>query len=214
MGTTDSIESQEIDSESNEDKCKEEAIRLALKYNFVTDVTSMVVEEEDEYVNKGTVSVSKEIVYGNDDYYDSGNSFVGHSTAHSSGTFPRSSTILISKGAYDYDYSDYDYDLSSLDGRSDSIYYTTTSRPATSTTSSTTATSPSICKMTMFDETYFRGKSVEIIGDTSDFDDIDFDNAIASVIIEGNCCWALLTDSDYKGELAVLNPGKYQSGNG
>merc|ERR1711976_985555 len=204
--TTDSIETQEIDSKSNKDKCKEEAIRLALKHNFVTDVTSMVVEEEDEYVNKGTVSVSKEIVYGNDDYYDSGNSFVGHSTAHSSGTFPRSSSILISKGAYDYDYSDSDYDLSSLDGRSDSIYYTTT-------TSSTTTTSPSICKMTMFDETYFRGKSVEIIGDTSDFNDIDFDNAIASVIIEGNCCWALLTDSDYKGELAVLNPGKYQSGN-
>merc|ERR1711976_794207 len=34
--TTDSIETQEIDSKSNEDKCKEEAIRLALKYNFVT----------------------------------------------------------------------------------------------------------------------------------------------------------------------------------
>merc|ERR1711988_865939 len=103
MGTTDSIESQEIDSESNEDKCKEEAIRLALKYNFVTDVTSMVVEEEDEYINKGTVSVSKEIVYGNDDqdyYYDSGNSYFGHSTAHSrnphsSGTLPRSSSILL-----------------------------------------------------------------------------------------------------------------------
>merc|ERR1719195_2311794 len=83
--TTDSIETHGIDSESNEDKCKEEAIRLALKYNFVTDVTSMVVEEEDKYVNKGTVSVSKEIVYGNDDqdYYDPGNSYVGHSTAHS-----------------------------------------------------------------------------------------------------------------------------------
>merc|ERR1712062_317721 len=213
--TTDSIETQGIDSESNEDKCKEEAIRLALKYNFVTDVTSMVVEEEDEYVSKGPLSVSKEIVYGNDDqdyYYDSGNSFVGHSTAHSSGTFPRSSSILVSKSAGD-DYSYSDYDLSSLDGRSDSIYYSTASSPATSTTSSTTTTFPSICKMTMFDQTYFRGKSVEITGDTNDFNDIDFDNAIASVIIEGNCCWALLTDSNYQGELAVLNPGKYQSGN-
>merc|ERR1711963_311265 len=102
------------------------------------------------------------------------------------GTFPRSSSILVSKSAGD-DYSHGDYDLSSLDGRSDSIYYTTTSRPATS---STTTTFPSICKMTMFDQTYFRGKSVEITDDTNDFNDIDFDNAIASVIIEGNCCWA------------------------
>merc|ERR1712156_371974 len=44
--TTESNESQEV--ELNDDKCKKEAIRLALKYNFVTDVTSMVVEEEDE----------------------------------------------------------------------------------------------------------------------------------------------------------------------
>merc|ERR1712004_722585 len=192
----------------------------------------MGVEEEDEYVNKGTVSVSKEVIYGNDEQdYDS-----GHSTAHSSGTFPRSSGILVpfsansfigprSDSLYDsssfgvrgaaIDYSDYyDYDDSfqSLGGRSDTIY-TATSRPTTSTTTSTTTTSPSICKMTMFDQTYFRGKSVEITGDTSDFNDIDFDNAIASVIIEGNCCWALLTDSNYKGDLAVLNPGKYQSGN-
>jgi len=235
--TTESIETQAIDSESNEDRCKEEAIRLALKYNFVTDVTSMVVEEEDEYVNKGTVSVSKEVIYGNDDQdYDSGNTIFGHSTAHSSGTFPRSSGFLVpfsansfigpkSDSSYDSssfgvrgaasDYSDYyDYDDSfqSLGGRSDTIY-TATSRPTTSTTTSTTTTSPSICKMTMFDQTYFRGKSVEITGDTSDFNDIDFDNAIASVIIEGNCCWALLTDSNYKGDLAVLNPGKYQSGN-
>merc|ERR1711936_688619 len=215
--TTNSSETQAIDSKSNEDECKEEAIRLALKYNFVTDVTSMVVEEEDEYVSKGTVSVSKEIVYGNDDqdYYDPGNSFFVHSTAHSSGTFPRTSSFLANSFVVSRsdDYSDDYYDIQSLDGRTDSIYYTTTSRPATSTTSSTTTTFPSICKMTMFDQTYFRGKSVEITGDTSDFNVIDFDNAIASVIIEGNCCWALLTDSNYRGELAVLNPGKYQSGN-
>merc|ERR1711962_687436 len=112
--TTDSIKTQGINSKSNEDKCKEEAIRLALKYNFVTDVTSMVVEEEDEYVSKGPLSVSKEIVYGNDDqdyYYDSGNSFVGHSTAHSSGTFPRSSGIVansfVVSRSDDYSYCDY-----------------------------------------------------------------------------------------------------------
>merc|ERR1712048_1364127 len=69
------------------------------------------------------------------------------------------------------------------------------------------------CKLIMYDQTYFRGKSVEITADTNDFNDINFDNAVASVKIEGNCCWTLLTDSNYKGDLAVLNPGKYQSGN-
>ena len=34
------------------DKCTEEAIRLALSHNFVTEVTSMVVEEADEYATK------------------------------------------------------------------------------------------------------------------------------------------------------------------
>merc|ERR1711962_991578 len=126
--TTESNETHGIDSESNKDKCKEEAIRLALKYNFVTDVTSMVVEEEDEYVNRGAVGVSKEIVYGNDykisylilnddqDYYhDSGNSRVvaGLSFAHSSGTFPRSSgfianSFVVSRSDYSYDNSNFD----------------------------------------------------------------------------------------------------------
>merc|ERR1711879_800936 len=85
------------------------------------------------------------------------------------------------------------------------------------TTKSTTniATSAiSICKMIMYDQTYFRGKKVEITADVRDFKDIDFDDAIASIKIEGNCCWTLLTDADYKGDLAVLNgPGEYQSGN-
>ena len=48
-----------MNSESNKDKCKKEAIRLALKYNFVTDVTSMVIEEEDKYVKKGAIDVDE-----------------------------------------------------------------------------------------------------------------------------------------------------------
>ena len=54
---------------------------------------------------------------------------------------------------------------------------------------------PPICKLIVYDETYFRGKSLTITADTSDFKDIDFDNAIASLKIEGNFCWTLLTDS-------------------
>merc|ERR1711971_252744 len=251
--TTESTEDSEIDLKSNKDRCKDEAIRLALKYNFVTDVTSMVVEEEDEYVKKGAVGVEQAIAHGDDDYYSS-YSYGGRSgsTAHSSGYSssriapPGSSGssyysygIVAKSGgiSYEYEYEceyddddcddddddhddddNYDYQIMADNFDSDypaPISYNSTTT-ATSITNMTTAVSitPSICKMTMFDQTYFRGKSVEITGDTNDFNDIDFDNAIASVIIEGNCCWALLTDSNYRGDLDVLNgPGKYQSGN-
>ena len=40
---------------NNSNSNEAEAIKLALEYNFVTDVTSMVVEESDEYVKKGTL---------------------------------------------------------------------------------------------------------------------------------------------------------------
>ena len=65
----------------------------------------------------------------------------------------------------------------------------------------------------MYSHTYFRGKSVEVTTDTNDFKAIDFDNAVASVIIEGICCWTLFTDSDYKGEHKILSSGEYKSGN-
>jgi len=81
----------------------------------------------------------------------------------------------------------------------------------------TTSSPPSICKMTMFDQWTLEGKSVEITGNTNDFKDIDFDNAMASVRVEGKCiegicccCWSVFTDSDYKGEIRTLTPGTYQ----
>ena len=74
--------------------------------------------------------------------------------------------------------------------------------------------SGTICKLIMFDQTYFRGKRVEITDDTNDFIEISFDNAVASVKIEGNCCWSLFTDSNYQGDSMTLNgKGSYESGN-
>ena len=67
------------------------------------------------------------------------------------------------------------------------------------------------CKMTMYDQTYFRGKSVEITGNVSDFKTIKFDNLIASVKIEGNCCWTLFADKSFQGASVKLKIGKYQS---
>ena len=67
------------------------------------------------------------------------------------------------------------------------------------------------CKMTMYDQTYFRGKSVEITGNVSDFKTIKFDNLIASVKIEGNCCWTLFADKNFQGASIKLKIGEYQS---
>ena len=48
-------------SKSNKktNKCEEEATQLALKYNFVTDLTSLIIEENDEYTNKDFVKIGK-----------------------------------------------------------------------------------------------------------------------------------------------------------
>ena len=65
--------------------------------------------------------------------------------------------------------------------------------------------------MTMYDQTYFRGKSAEITGNVSDFKTIKFDNLIASVKIEGNCCWTLFADKNFQGASIKLKIGEYQS---
>merc|ERR1711931_372284 len=47
------------DEKVEKNECEDEAIRLALKYNFVTDLTSLVIEENDDYIKKGPVSIGK-----------------------------------------------------------------------------------------------------------------------------------------------------------
>ena len=67
------------------------------------------------------------------------------------------------------------------------------------------------CKMAMYDQTYFRGKSVEITENVNDFITIKFDNSIASVKVEGNCCWTLFADKNHHGASIKLKIGEYQS---
>merc|ERR1712008_390648 len=82
---------------------------------------------------------------------------------------------------------------------------------STTTQANTTTATLGFCKMTMYDQTYFRGQSVEISGDLSDFDDLSFDVEVSSVKIEGDCCWTLYTDSNFQGVSVNLNVGEYQS---
>merc|ERR1712008_420468 len=82
---------------------------------------------------------------------------------------------------------------------------------STTTQANTTTVTLGFCKMTMYDQTYFRGQSVEITGDLSDFDDLSFDDEVSSVKIEGDCCWTLYTDLNFQGVSVNLNVGEYQS---
>ena len=47
----------------NTDSCREEAQKLALEYNFVTDLTSLVIEDNNSYIKKGPVQVNKNPKY-------------------------------------------------------------------------------------------------------------------------------------------------------
>ena len=47
----------------NVDDCREEALKLALEYSFVTDLTSLVIEENNSYTKKGPVQVNKNPKY-------------------------------------------------------------------------------------------------------------------------------------------------------
>ena len=69
----------------------------------------------------------------------------------------------------------------------------------------------STCKMAMYNQTYFRGKLVEISESVNDFETINFDNSIASVKFEGNCCWTLFADKDFQGASVKLKIGDYRS---
>merc|ERR1711956_209496 len=52
----------EEEHEDENEECEDEALRLALKYNFVTDLTSLVIEEDDDYINKGAIGIGKKPV--------------------------------------------------------------------------------------------------------------------------------------------------------
>ena len=42
----------------NSDSCLQEALGLALEYNFVTDLTSLVIEQNDDYIKNGPVQIN------------------------------------------------------------------------------------------------------------------------------------------------------------
>merc|ERR1712038_1873693 len=220
---------EEENEEPKKNECEEEAIRLALKYNFVTDLTSLVIEENDEYINKGPIQIGKKPASTYPGIRASGglaySSYAYSAPAPSPNLQLFSSSVLKSAGRPGPP------PRSSLNRKrrpqrrpsrpqlnSTRLAYASPSQTTTSAyLYTTTTTQPPVtfgfCKMIMYDETYFRGQSIEISGDVSDFNDdtFNFDDEIASLEIEGDCCWTLFTDSNFQGVSMKLNVGEYQS---
>jgi len=225
---------EEENEEPKKNECEEEAIRLALKYNFVTDLTSLVIEENDEYINKGPIQIGKKpastypglrasgVAYSSYSYSAPVNNFFALSASKAAPPRRKFNRNRVAAGLAARRPSQPGRRKGSrpqLLPQSRPVQTTTSAYLYTTTTTqyTTTSTQPPVtfgfCKMIMYDETYFRGQSIEITGDVSDFNDdtFNFDNEIASLKIEGDCCWTLFTDSNFQGVSMKLNVGEYQS---
>merc|ERR1712038_776019 len=223
---------EEENEEPKKNECEEEAIRLALKYNFVTDLTSLVIEENDEYINKGPIQIGKKPASTYPGIRDSGG--LAYSSYAYSAQAPSPNLQMFKSSVFNNLKSagrPGPPPRSSLNRQRrpqrrpsrpqlNSTRLAYASPPQTTTSTylyTTTTTQPLVtfgfCKMIMYDETYFRGQSIEITGDVSDFNDdtFKFDNEVASLKIEGDCCWTLFTDSNFQGVSMKLNVGEYQS---
>ena len=232
----------EEEYEDENDECEDEALRLALKYNFVTDLTSLVIEEDDDYVNKGAIGIGKKPVpsyeiqsyasyasYASPTYgLNTRSSSLNSSLASFGGVQALSAVAArrpVSKSSsarrpspqrnvyksYSAPPSPTAYSAPAPPPTYNQVSYDYDSYDSTTIQATTTTVTFGFCKMTMYDQTYFRGQSVEITGDISDFDDLSFDDEISSVKIEGDCCWTLYTDSNFQGISVNLNVGEYQS---
>merc|ERR1740129_1589070 len=166
---------------------------------------SLVIEEDDDYVNKGAIGIGKKPVPSYD--FPLNASYASYASptygTRSSAGVQAFSAVSIPKSAvsarrpspqrrarprpsysapppplyksapapprtYNSTYNQVSYD----------------SYGSTTTQATTTTVTLGFCKMTMYDQTYFRGQSVEITGDLSDFDDLSFDDEVSSVKIE------------------------------
>jgi len=231
--------------EPEKNECEEEALRLALKYNFVTDLTSLVIEENDDYINKGPVQIGKKpvpsypglraagVAYSSYAYAAPAPGYSGYSasvagfkasynapppprrTLNRSRPRTKGRPAPVLKTAF-INYNSTQNLVQAPPRQQTTFAYPTTTFAYTSTTTNPPPATLGFCKMIMYDKTYFRGQPVEITGDVSDFNDVTFkdstfNNEVASLKIEGDCCWTLFTDSNFQGVSIRLDVGEYQS---
>jgi len=220
----------------SEDCDDKKVVELAKKYNFVTKVTSLVVESNDEYVQKNSVVYKENTpkVYGDALSRPGGfgsslslfsTKSVGYSSYAAAAPCPTCSRVgglsFLSAGprlknrkrpqarpnSSQFIVKSVQSTSSPIDDLFDDLF---DSQPILSQTT-TTAAPCTIGKLTLYSQTYFRGETVEIQNDSENLDDFNFDDKIGSVNIEGNCCWRIYVDGNYSGSFLELKPAEYQS---
>merc|ERR1712209_145011 len=205
----------------------DKAVELAKRYNFVTEVTSMVVEANEDYQNQ-TIGYEK-VNEGFQDYdhgfglKSAGGIYHSYAAAYhpapprrtpqihnkiAFGGFQPSLGSIGSVGspslAYDsFQSADYDVEQDYLESLP--IF------PSTSTSTTTTTQCPS-GSMTMYSRTYFRGESLDVTEDAiSNLADHDFDNIVQSINIKGCFCWKVYEGPNFSGNFILLRPKEYKS---
>jgi uncharacterized protein YegL len=175
--------------EGDEPTFKDQAKELALEYNFVTTVTSLVVtyaNGDEKPIEPVPVELLKE---------QNSNSFTNHAaTAYSSNTkYSAGSGGHTNHAATSYSAADYMYESDDLDDLE--LVQNMTCQGS----------------LTLYNETHQRGESVEITDDIEDLSSLNFDDLLTSLKIEGNCCWQIYNEPTFSGDSMNLKPGQYDS---
>ena len=176
-----------------EKQCSEEAVDLAKKYNFVTKATSLVVESDDDYVKNGTIKLNSKVPFDYYDYYDYGTSF--------NSLKPASTAAGAHAGSFFQKFSAASAQSSDFSAGGG----------GTTTTTATTTTPFTPCKLTLYSLTHFRGDFVEIFSDESSLNSLQFDDKVASLNVEGNCCWKIFLEDNLLGDFMQFRRQEYRS---
>ena len=207
---------------------EEKALELALQYNFVTKLTSLVVTrpqpieadgDEENSTPQPDIAIDPTPIkeFGNRGGYGGGGYGIRVASrfqyAYSPSYFaqasfgaPQNSPQLKKGGGiqitpYQADQFDQDYD--------DELESTLT----TSTTSTTTG-GPCNGNITLYSQTYHRGENMTTSSDEEDIPDLhvkNFDKKATSLVVHGNCCWTLFSEPNYEGKSLVFRSGGYKS---
>ena len=162
---------------------KTKVLELALANNFVTELTSLVVTEQDEDPKILELKPAEE---ENDfDYYG-----LAQSSFASFGVGPVSAVSL---SYYESDYDDYDYQESSVSNKVPSPVFTSCSG-----------------NLTLYSKTYHRGDNITLAGDAEDLavPGLQFDNTAVTAELAGDCCWILYSEAKWLGENKRVRPEK------
>lgn len=154
---------------------------MALKYNFVTDITSLVITrpEADKVLDKNVEIVSLD---------KDGSSYADLSPNFSAGSDDKPE-------APDYEYAN----QGDLD---DALTPKREQKPKPTPSSDE-------CQLILFSKTYLRGESKTVTADAATLG--DFDDKTTSLEVRGHCCWDLFPGPNFSGEKKEFEAGQYKS---